>query len=107
MADRPVHFPARRPDRARHPRRLRARGRREPGRRRVGDEKVTVADVAAYMQRANYGANVGDVERAVNEVIDAHLALDRARERYTPPRSRACRWKSGERPCSSISSART
>ena len=51
---------------------------------RVGDEEVTVADVAAYMQRANYGANVGDVERAVNEVIDAHLALDRARERYTP-----------------------
>ena len=51
---------------------------------RVGDEDVTVADVAAYMQRANYGANVGDVERAVNEVIDAHLALDRARERYTP-----------------------
>ena len=51
---------------------------------RVGEEEVTVADVAAYMQRANYGANVGDVERAVNEVIDAHLALDRARERYTP-----------------------
>src|SRR5688572_22463055 len=51
---------------------------------RVGDETITVADVAGYMQRANYGANLGDVERAVNEVIDAHLALDRARERYTP-----------------------
>lgn len=51
---------------------------------RVGDETITVADVAAYMQRANYGANLADVERAVNEVIDAHLALDRARERYTP-----------------------
>ena len=51
---------------------------------RVGDETITVADVAAYMQRANYGANLGDVERAVNEVIDAHLALDRARDRYTP-----------------------
>src|SRR5688572_9473681 len=51
---------------------------------RVGDEPITVADVAAYMQRANYGANLSDVERAVNEVIDAHLALDRARERYTP-----------------------
>ncbi|HET6362221.1 MAG TPA: peptidylprolyl isomerase, partial [Gemmatimonadota bacterium] len=51
---------------------------------RVGDETITVADVAAYMQRANYGANLGDVERAVNEVIDAHLALDRAQERYTP-----------------------
>ena len=51
---------------------------------RVGDEEITVADVAAYMQRANYGANLGDVERAVNEVIDAHLALDRARDRYTP-----------------------
>jgi hypothetical protein len=48
---------------------------------RVGDEEITVADVAAYMQRANYGANLGDVERAVNEVIDAHLALDRARDR--------------------------
>src|SRR5688572_25584134 len=51
---------------------------------RVGDEPITVADVAAYMQRANYGANLAEVERAVNEVIDAHLALDRARERYTP-----------------------
>src|SRR5688572_32486512 len=51
---------------------------------RVGDEEITVADVAAYMQRANYGANVADVERAVNEVIDAHLALARAREHYTP-----------------------
>ena len=51
---------------------------------RVGDETITVADVAAYMQRANYGANLADVERAVNEVVDAHLALARARERYTP-----------------------
>ncbi len=51
---------------------------------RVGDETITVADVAGYMQRANYGANLGDVERAVNEVIDAHLALARARDRYTP-----------------------
>jgi parvulin-like peptidyl-prolyl isomerase len=50
----------------------------------VGDETITVADVAAYMQRANYGANVADVERAVNEVIDAHLALARAQERYAP-----------------------
>ena len=51
---------------------------------RVGDETITVADVAGYMQRANYGANLGEVERAVNEVIDAHLALDRARDRYDP-----------------------
>lgn len=51
---------------------------------RVGDETITVEDVAGYMQRANYGANVRDVERAVNEMIDAHLALDRARTRYTP-----------------------
>jgi parvulin-like peptidyl-prolyl isomerase len=51
---------------------------------RVGDETITVEDVAGYMQRANYGANLSDVERAVNEMIDAHLALDRARERYTP-----------------------
>ena len=51
---------------------------------RVGDETITVEDVAGYMQRANYGANLSDVERAVNEMIDAHLALDRAREHYTP-----------------------
>jgi hypothetical protein len=51
---------------------------------RVGDETITVEDVAGYMQRANYGANLKDVERAVNEMIDAHLALDRARDRYTP-----------------------
>jgi hypothetical protein len=51
---------------------------------RVGDKKITVEDVAGYMQRANYGANLSDVERAVNEMIDAHLALDRARDRYTP-----------------------
>ena len=51
---------------------------------RVGDETITVEDVAGYMQRANYGANLRDVERAVNEMIDAHLALARARERYTP-----------------------
>lgn len=51
---------------------------------RVGDEEITVEDVAGYMQRANYGANLSDVERAVNEMVDAHLALDRARDRYTP-----------------------
>ncbi|MGH7566462.1 MAG: peptidylprolyl isomerase, partial [Gemmatimonadota bacterium] len=43
-----------------------------------------VEDVAGYMQRANYGANLRDVERAVNEMVDAHLALDRAHDRYTP-----------------------
>ncbi|HYO45947.1 MAG TPA: peptidylprolyl isomerase [Gemmatimonadota bacterium] len=51
---------------------------------RVGDKTITVEDVAGYMQRANYGANLKDVERAVNEMIDAHLVLDRARNRYTP-----------------------
>ena len=51
---------------------------------RVGDKTITVEEVAGYMQRANYGANVRDVERAVNEMIDAHLVLARARERYTP-----------------------
>ena len=51
---------------------------------RVGDETITVEDVAGYMQRANYGANLRDVERAVNEMIDAHLVLARARERYEP-----------------------
>lgn len=51
---------------------------------RVGDETITVEDIAGYMQRANYGANLKDVERAVNEMIDAHLVLDRARNRYTP-----------------------
>lgn len=51
---------------------------------RVGDETITVEDIAGYMQRANYGANLKDVERAVNEMIDAHLVLDRARKRYTP-----------------------
>ena len=51
---------------------------------RVGDETITVEEVAGYMQRANYGANVRDVERAVNEMIDAHLVLARARDRYTP-----------------------
>ncbi|HUF89459.1 MAG TPA: peptidylprolyl isomerase [Gemmatimonadota bacterium] len=51
---------------------------------RIGDERITVEDVAGYMQRANYGANLRDVERAVNEMIDAHLVLARARERYEP-----------------------
>ena len=51
---------------------------------RVGDETITVEDVAGYMQRANYGANLRDVERAVNEMIDAHLALARARDQYSP-----------------------
>lgn len=51
---------------------------------RVGDETITVEDVAGYMQRANYGANLQDVERAVNEMIDAHLVLARARDRYEP-----------------------
>jgi parvulin-like peptidyl-prolyl isomerase len=49
---------------------------------RVGDETITVEDVAGYMQRANYGANLQDVERAVNEMVDAHLALSRARDRH-------------------------
>ena len=51
---------------------------------RIGDKKITVEDVAGYMQRANYGANLRDVERAVNEMVDAHLVLARARERYEP-----------------------
>ena len=51
---------------------------------RVGDETITVDEVADYMQRANYGANLQDVQRAVDEMIDAHLALARARDRYTP-----------------------
>jgi hypothetical protein len=51
---------------------------------RVGDKTITVEDVAGYMQRANYGANLRDVEQAVNEMIDARLALARAHERYTP-----------------------
>ena len=51
---------------------------------RVGDETITVEEVAGYMQRANYGANLQDVERAVNEMIDAHLVLERARVRYQP-----------------------
>jgi foldase protein PrsA len=49
---------------------------------RVGDETITVEDVAGYMQRANYGANLQDVERAVNEMIHARLVLERAREQY-------------------------
>ena len=51
---------------------------------RVGDQTITVEDVAGYMQRANYGANLRDVERAVNEMIDARLVLARAHDRYTP-----------------------
>lgn len=49
---------------------------------RVGDETITVEDVAGYMQRANYGANLQDVERAVSEMIHARLVLERARDRY-------------------------
>ena len=51
---------------------------------RVGDKTITVEDVAGYMQRANYGANLKDVERAVNEMVDARLVLARAHDRYTP-----------------------
>jgi parvulin-like peptidyl-prolyl isomerase len=51
---------------------------------RVGDKTITVEDVAGYMQRANYGANLKEVEQAVNEMIDARLVLARAKDRYTP-----------------------
>jgi peptidyl-prolyl cis-trans isomerase C len=52
----------------------------------VGDEEITVGEVADYMARSGYGLNEEDVSKAVDEMIDLELVRLRARERYTPTR---------------------
>lgn len=54
---------------------------------KVGDERITVDEVAEYMIAAQYGANLEDVETAVDEMVRMHLVAELARERHelTPP----------------------
>lgn len=56
---------------------------------RVGDESITVEQVAQYMAGSNYGMNVDDVRKAVDELIDIHLVMERAHDRHalTAPES--------------------
>lgn len=51
---------------------------------RVGDEEITVVEVADYMVRANREATEAEVRQAVDELIAMELLLARARERYEP-----------------------
>lgn len=55
----------------------------------VGDEEITVEELATYMVSRSYGANRGDAQRALEEMIDIELARDRAREHHelTPTES--------------------
>ena len=48
---------------------------------RVGDETITVDEVAGYMQGSGYGANEEDVRKAVDELVDLTLVSLRGRER--------------------------
>lgn len=48
---------------------------------RVGDETLTVGEVAEYMQASGYGANEDEVQKAVDEMIDLRLVSLRGRER--------------------------
>ena len=48
---------------------------------RVGDQRITVDDVAGYMQDSGYGANEAEVEKAVDELVDLTLVSLRGRER--------------------------
>jgi parvulin-like peptidyl-prolyl isomerase len=48
---------------------------------RVGDETITVDEVAGYMQESGYGANEAEVEKAVDELVDLTLVSLRGRER--------------------------
>jgi parvulin-like peptidyl-prolyl isomerase len=50
----------------------------------VGDEEITVAEVADFMARRSYGVNAEDVSKAVDELINLELVRLRARERYIP-----------------------
>lgn len=48
---------------------------------RVGDETLTVDEVAEYMQGSGYGANEAEVQKAVDEMVDLTLVSLRGRER--------------------------
>lgn len=56
---------------------------------RVGDERVTVAEVVDYMASSGYGANEEEVEKAVDEIVDLLLVSLRGQERHelTPSES--------------------
>ncbi len=56
---------------------------------RVGDERITVDEVAEYMLSSGYGANEDEVEKAVDEMVDLVLVSLRGRERHqlTPSES--------------------
>lgn len=56
---------------------------------RVGDEAITVQEVADYMQSAGYGPDLKDVDKAVGEMIQMELVAMRARSqhRLTPAES--------------------
>ena len=48
---------------------------------RVGEETITVDEVAEYMQGSGYGANEAEVQKAVDELVDLTLVALRGRER--------------------------
>ena len=48
---------------------------------RVGDETITVDEVAGYMQESGYGANEAEVGKAVDELVDLTLVSLRGREK--------------------------
>ncbi len=50
---------------------------------RVGDEDITVDEVAEYMVSSGYGANEEEVEKAVDEIVDLALVSLRGRERHS------------------------
>lgn len=56
---------------------------------RVGDERITIGEVAEYMMSSGYGANEEEVEKAVDEMVDLVLVSLRGRERHrlTPAES--------------------
>ena len=56
---------------------------------RVGDERITVDEVADYMMSSGYGANQEEVKKAVDEMVDLVLVSLRGREQHqlTPAES--------------------
>lgn len=48
---------------------------------RVGDQTITVDEVAGYMQASGYGANEAEVGKAVDELVDLTLVSLRGREK--------------------------
>ena len=48
---------------------------------RVGEETITVDEVAEYMQGSGYGANEAEVQKAVDELVDLTLLALRGRDR--------------------------